>query len=144
MTTIDPAKPNHFANDNLGDPYTCTGDHNHPDPSDRPDPWAELAARVDALAELTARMRAELADPARIAEQILPEPTGRDPVVITWGAVPDPTVVAMRRQLAAVWTVYTEDGAYRARIWPQVLALVADTVGEEHVRSGALIWEPRQ
>lgn len=26
----DPSKPNHYAHDSLGDPYTCTGDHNHP------------------------------------------------------------------------------------------------------------------
>jgi hypothetical protein len=27
----DLSKPNHYHNDSLGDPYTCTGDHNHPD-----------------------------------------------------------------------------------------------------------------
>jgi len=28
---VDPSKPNHFIHDSLGDPYTCTEDHNHPD-----------------------------------------------------------------------------------------------------------------
>jgi hypothetical protein len=26
----DLSKPNHYHDDNLGDPATCTGDHNHP------------------------------------------------------------------------------------------------------------------
>ncbi|MCV7247779.1 hypothetical protein H7J07_06000 [Mycobacterium koreense] len=26
----DPSRPNRFMHDSLGDPYTCTGDHNHP------------------------------------------------------------------------------------------------------------------
>lgn len=50
-------KPNHYFNDALGDPQTCTGDHNHPpsNASYRPppshyatggiDPWAYIAAQ---------------------------------------------------------------------------------------------------
>jgi len=29
---INQSKPNHFLHDSLGDPETCTGDHNHPEP----------------------------------------------------------------------------------------------------------------
>lgn len=32
----DPSKPNHYYHDGLGDPATCTGDHNHPEPGDEP------------------------------------------------------------------------------------------------------------
>lgn len=28
---VDNSKPNHFHDDALGDPYSCTGDHNHPE-----------------------------------------------------------------------------------------------------------------
>lgn len=28
----DPLRPNHFEEDSLGDPATCTEDHNHPEP----------------------------------------------------------------------------------------------------------------
>lgn len=31
MTQPDPRLPNHFFNDSLGDPATCSEDHNHPD-----------------------------------------------------------------------------------------------------------------
>jgi hypothetical protein len=27
---LNPIRPNHFTHDSLGDPATCTGDHNHP------------------------------------------------------------------------------------------------------------------
>lgn len=30
---FDPNRPNHFMHDSLGDPSTCTGNHNHPDPA---------------------------------------------------------------------------------------------------------------
>jgi hypothetical protein len=30
----DNSKPNHYAHDSLGDPATCTGDHNHPEPDE--------------------------------------------------------------------------------------------------------------
>lgn len=30
MAIYDPNKPNHYMHDALGDPETCTGDHNHP------------------------------------------------------------------------------------------------------------------
>jgi hypothetical protein len=36
---VDPlARPNHYYPDSLGDPATCTGDHNHPEPVQMQDP----------------------------------------------------------------------------------------------------------
>lgn len=36
MTIPDPLRrPNHYYHDSLGDPATCTGDHNHPTELDR-------------------------------------------------------------------------------------------------------------
>jgi hypothetical protein len=34
MKTPPHVKPNHYMHDNLGDPATCLGDHNHPDQDD--------------------------------------------------------------------------------------------------------------
>lgn len=34
--SVDPSKPNHYVYDSLGDPATCTEDHNHPEPDDEP------------------------------------------------------------------------------------------------------------
>jgi hypothetical protein len=40
--TEDPKRyrPNHYIHDSLGDPLTCTGDHNHPEPDCCGDPSA--------------------------------------------------------------------------------------------------------
>lgn len=42
-------KPNHYFHDSLGDPYTCTGDHNHPEDEDfaRNTPQEEDQVRAD-------------------------------------------------------------------------------------------------
>lgn len=55
-------KPNHYFHDSLGDPYTCTGDHNHPEDEDfaRNTPQEEDQVRAD-LEERAA----ELAEQAR-------------------------------------------------------------------------------
>lgn len=38
MPQPDPSKPNHYHHDVLGDPATCKGDHNHPEPTPPPGP----------------------------------------------------------------------------------------------------------
>lgn len=42
---VDPGKPNHFHHDVLGDPATCTRDHNHPPKED--EPVAQLPPQCD-------------------------------------------------------------------------------------------------
>lgn len=44
--TYSPYRPNHFTDDVLGDPRSCTGDHNHPGDEPIPAPVMELAARA--------------------------------------------------------------------------------------------------
>jgi len=42
----DLSRPNHYFHDSLGDPFTCTGDHNHPDPLTDDPRFSGLAASV--------------------------------------------------------------------------------------------------
>lgn len=42
----DLSKPNHYFNDSLGDPATCTGDHNHPEPETDDPRFSGLPADV--------------------------------------------------------------------------------------------------
>jgi hypothetical protein len=39
-------RPNHYFNDSLGDPATCTGDHNHPEPTVQGGPYDGLPQSV--------------------------------------------------------------------------------------------------
>lgn len=42
----DLSKPNHYFNDSLGDPASCTGDHNHPEPETDDPRFSGLPADV--------------------------------------------------------------------------------------------------
>lgn len=42
----DLSRPNHFFHDSLGDPATCTGDHNHPEPATDDPRFSGLPASV--------------------------------------------------------------------------------------------------
>lgn len=42
----DLSKPNHYFHDSLGDPATCTGDHNHPEPETDDPRFAGMPAAV--------------------------------------------------------------------------------------------------
>jgi hypothetical protein len=42
----DLSRPNHYFNDSLGDPATCTGDHNHPEPETDDPRFSGLPASV--------------------------------------------------------------------------------------------------
>lgn len=42
----DLSRPNHFFHDSLGDPATCTGDHNHPEPETDDPRFSGLPASV--------------------------------------------------------------------------------------------------
>lgn len=42
----DLSRPNHYFDDSLGDPATCTGDHNHPEPLTDDPRFSDLPASV--------------------------------------------------------------------------------------------------
>ncbi|WAB09225.1 hypothetical protein SEA_LITTLEMUNCHKIN_49 [Gordonia phage LittleMunchkin] len=54
---VDQTKPNHFIHDSLGDPATCTEDHNHPEPEPERKPLDRL---IDlAVARMSPEAKAE-------------------------------------------------------------------------------------
>lgn len=61
MSTNDPNLPNHYYQDSLGDPYTCTENHNHPDPEDIPGIHSPGSMALEALR--LAAIDANRADP---------------------------------------------------------------------------------
>lgn len=78
----DLSRPNHYAQDALGDPYACIGDHNHPYDWNVEDA-AERRAALDAAAEEAA----ERAVCARCGVRILGDPS-REGVVFGRVMVP--------------------------------------------------------
>lgn len=73
--TVDPSKPNHFYFDSLGDPLTCTEDHNHPSgPDDEPGHNVKIRAQheLERLPEPITRRVAprdgDRRDPAPVSE----------------------------------------------------------------------------
>lgn len=121
----DLSKPNHFYHDSLGDPATCTGDHNHPAPEGcQPsdccgDPSAHALPQevIDKAREaICVRCQAVVVDePSRAGTVMInyyvPALGVRERVVLCGACglgfgeyLNDPTYLAAKAQLQAMWS----------------------------------------